>query len=219
MLDLFWELYTEIIFIIDNIFTNQVAFDFYGSKTLLVIIGIGFLFTNLIIKWRKKDRSYLYVFFKFVQFTYLIMVFKYVFLPIPVNSLAITYLRETYGEFSIDLHYIMSILPIIGIFYSTAKLSFLLNIGLFVPFSIFYKLFDNEISSKAVIKKAFMMSVSIELIQLSLSLLWNTNYRSFDFNDIIANTLGAAVGIVIFNFVSSVYNRLFTKEELHVRKL
>ena len=42
MLDLFWELYTEIIFIIDNIFTNQVAFDFYGSKTLLVIIGIGF---------------------------------------------------------------------------------------------------------------------------------------------------------------------------------
>ena len=207
MIELFKQLYLEILFIIDNLFSNQVAFTLSGSKTILIIFALVFLLINLFLKLKKKDRSYEYVVFKLFWFIYILMVIKYVFLPIPFNGLAVSNMREMAGPFTIESTYLMSIIPILGIFYSHSLISFLLNIILFIPYGIFSKLLENSKSYKSIVIRGFFISLLIEITQLSLNVLWNANYRSFDFNDMIANTLGTAFGVLIYLIMNNLYSK------------
>lgn len=72
----------------------------------------------------------------------------------------------------------------------------LLNILLFVPLGILLPFLWSEYrTAKAAVTFGFGMSLAIELLQI-------LTYRATDINDLIANTLGTAVGYGIFRMAS-----------------
>lgn len=66
----------------------------------------------------------------------------------------------------------------------------LLPLGIYLP--VLYKKLRRYSGFLAVILISFLVSVSIEVLQLA------TNYRSADVDDVILNTLGAAAGFLIY---------------------
>ena len=82
-------------------------------------------------------------------------------------------------------------LPMIADFKNT-----ILNIILFVPLGIMLPFLWKKYNTlKATAVFGFMMSLSIELLQLF-------TYRATDINDLIANTLGAVLGYFLFRIIS-----------------
>ena len=90
----------------------------------------------------------------------------------------------------------------------------ILNVFLFVPLGVLLPLLWKKYQScKNTIVLGFVLSLSIELLQI-------LTYRATDINDIIANTIGAALGYCIFYiascFVPSVMRFAKEKTEMPV---
>lgn len=82
-------------------------------------------------------------------------------------------------------------LPMVADFKNT-----ILNIILFVPLGIMLPFIWKKYNTlKATLIFGFMMSLSIELLQLF-------TYRATDINDLIANTLGTVLGYFLFRIIS-----------------
>ena len=77
--------------------------------------------------------------------------------------------------------------------------TFILNIVMMIPFGMYLPLIANKIdSAKKVAKLAFLVSLSIEIIQYIIGATLGS-LRSSDINDIIANTIGAVLGYILIN--------------------
>lgn len=74
----------------------------------------------------------------------------------------------------------------------------ILNIILFVPLGILLPFLWKKYNTlKATLMFGFLMSLAIELLQI-------LTYRATDINDIIANTLGAVLGYLVFRGTSHI---------------
>ncbi len=83
------------------------------------------------------------------------------------------------------------------------KLNLLLNIAAFIPFGALYPAaFDRNGRAFSTVFAGFAATCAIELTQAVLPY-----YRVFDVDDIILNTLGCAVGYVLFACVSHFLSR------------
>lgn len=78
----------------------------------------------------------------------------------------------------------------------TFFVNFLGNIFIFVPLSIILKYHFNFLTSYNIIFIGFITSLSFELIQLA------TGWGIFDLDDILLNTLGTILGIVIYHYLN-----------------
>lgn len=74
------------------------------------------------------------------------------------------------------------------------------NIALFIPLSIIIMNYYNYLNNLNVIFINFVTSFSFELIQLS------TGWGIFDLDDILLNTIGGILGLLIYRFFKSKYN-------------
>lgn len=86
----------------------------------------------------------------------------------------------------------------------------LLNILMLVPFG-FGLPFITNFRFKRVIIAGFLFSVAIELLQLITGFMANTTFRVADVNDLIFNTLGVAIGYILFAQFILVFRRFFSK--------
>lgn len=128
-----------------------------------------------ITRFHNQKKTALY----FVFAIYLSAVYLFVGMPT---------LQFMHFEVSITL---VPFLPMIADFKNT-----ILNIILFVPLGIMLPfLWKKYNSPKATVVFGFMMSLTIELLQLF-------TYRATDINDLIANTLGTLFGYFIFRVTS-----------------
>lgn len=85
-------------------------------------------------------------------------------------------------------------LPMITDFKNT-----ILNIILFIPSGIMLPLLWKKYNTfRATLIFGFSMSLTVELLQI-------LTYRATDINDIIANTLGAALGYFVFRAISFIF--------------
>ena len=72
----------------------------------------------------------------------------------------------------------------------------LLPLGIYLP--LFYTRLRKAYSFFAVLLICFLVSVSIELLQLA------TSYRSADIDDVILNTLGGGTGFIIYLVIKTI---------------
>lgn len=70
------------------------------------------------------------------------------------------------------------------------------NLLMFIPFGILYSLSRKEFNLKKSLIAGLICSLIIEVVQPLFG-------RSFDINDLILNTVGTLIGIVIFYIVKS----------------
>ena len=73
----------------------------------------------------------------------------------------------------------------------------LLNILLLIPFGFGLPFITNDRMKKVVVMGA-LFSIVIELLQLVTGVLAKMTFRVADINDVIFNTVGAAIGYILF---------------------
>jgi glycopeptide antibiotics resistance protein len=120
---------------------------------------------------------------------YLLGVIYFVFLPLDVNI----------GKYANQAPWYSStnIIPILTIDLKT----FLLNIIMLIPFGMYLPFINKRFNSvKSVAKLGFLLSLSIEVIQLLIRISLGSA-RSTDINDLIANTLGSVLGYFLIKIV------------------
>jgi glycopeptide antibiotics resistance protein len=90
----------------------------------------------------------------------------------------------------------MNLIPLITLTPQDLKSS-LLNILLLIPFGFGLPFITNHRLKKVVVIGA-LFSVGIELLQLVTGLVAKITFRVADINDVIFNTVGVAIGYVLF---------------------
>lgn len=72
------------------------------------------------------------------------------------------------------------------------------NVIMTIPFGFGFGLLAPRIGVRRIVAACIGWAVSIELMQLTVSVLLGFVYRTFDIDDIIDNTLGATIGLSVF---------------------
>lgn len=86
----------------------------------------------------------------------------------------------------------------------------LLNILLMLPFGFGLPFVSNVRMKKTVVVGA-LFSIAIELLQLITGVIAGTTFRVADINDVIFNTVGVALGYVVFVGFLRIYRRTSQK--------
>jgi glycopeptide antibiotics resistance protein len=99
----------------------------------------------------------------------------------------------------------INLVPLVNLTMGDARTS-LLNILLMMPFG-FGLPFIANVRFKQVVVIGALFSVVIELLQLITGLMAHMTFRIADINDVIFNTLGVAIGYVLFIGFAQIYRR------------
>ena len=89
----------------------------------------------------------------------------------------------------------------------------LLNVLLFVPFG-FGLPFVTNLQMKRILAAGLIFSVLIEILQLVTGLVAQVTFRIADVNDVIFNTVGVAIGYVLFVIFMRTYRRISRNWEI-----
>lgn len=81
------------------------------------------------------------------------------------------------------------------------------NILLFVPLGFILPILF-LIKKRNIVFLGFLISFTVELTQSLLDFMVGYNYRSFDVDDLITNTLGVVFGLLLFNLLSRFLRKL-----------
>lgn len=119
----------------------------------------------------------------FIAYSYLIV--ELTFAPFPYTLEAIEHIRS-YHSFRYNLTPLKSL----------GSQQFSLNILFFVPLGLLLPLVIERLRTYEIVFIGLMVSLGIEITQL-LTSITNLNVRSFDIDDLIANTLGTFIGMVL----------------------
>lgn len=159
-----------------------------------VVFVIGWLGAVVFLR-QKKAKSLVFLFFFTVFFVYLFFVLSYTLFEF--QSLIVLkwfvpglMLRGQAEGQSLNL------VPLVGLTAAEGKTS-LLNVILLMPFG-FGLPFLLRLGLARVTSLAALFSLSIEALQWGSGVLANLTFRVADVNDLIFNTLGAALGYALF---------------------
>lgn len=179
----------------------------------VIDVSIGFLFLliwlGIVAFLRlKKEKSLAYLIFFTLFYAYLVMVLDYTL--VQYQSLLI--LKH------FDPHLILNgqaagksvnLVPLVTLTAQDLRTS-LLNILLMIPFG-FGLPFITDFRMKNVVLSGALFSVAIELLQLLTGLMGKTTFRVTDINDVIFNTVGVAIGYILFVGFTRIYRQIFDK--------
>ncbi|NYE04497.1 glycopeptide antibiotics resistance protein [Bacillus niacini] len=182
---------------------------YYTIDSWYILLPAFILFlVTLFIGTRKKDYRAGQYFLLITLAIYLLAVIHLVFFPVEVYSgeykSSQPLLQMIFQEFNF--------IPILTIDTPT----FVLNIIMLIPFGVYLPLLNGKVdSAKKAAKYGFFLSLLIEVIQLTIEVTLGSG-RIADIFDIIANTLGAAVGFLIIRKLVKIkiFNVLVSKLSL-----
>lgn len=106
----------------------------------------------------------------------------------------------------------LNLIPLITLSSKDVQTS-LLNILLMTPFG-FGLPFITDFGMKRVVISGILFSVTIELLQLVTGLLANISFRVTDINDVIFNTIGTAIGYILFIGFLRVFRQKFESQDI-----
>lgn len=143
----------------------------------------------LFVGTRKKNYHAVQYFTVITLAIYLLAVIHLVFFPIEVYPGG----YESTGPLWLAILKEIEFIPVLTIDIPT----FVLNIIMLIPFGVYLLLLNDKVDSvRKAAKYGFFLSLTIELIQLIIEVTVGSG-RTADVNDLIANTLGAAVGFLL----------------------
>jgi glycopeptide antibiotics resistance protein len=144
---------------------------------------------------KKKGRSNRYLICFAAFYAYLTFVVGYTILPLRFGS-------DILGFQEINLMSGINLIP-----FREMSVDYLLsiqgigNIALGIPFG-FGLPFLVESDFKSILRRGLFFTLSIELVQLVISLSYGFPYRTVDINDVMLNLSGVMIGFALFCFFS-----------------
>jgi len=189
-------------------------------------IAIVFTIPYLIYNYKKYGSIWslrIWIIYSFIL--YLICTYCLIILPLPTPEKAQT--LNGYHTQLIPFNFIADIISRSHVQVSNPKsyltvinnwafLTTIFNIFMTLPFGFYLKYYFRN-NLKQVILKTFLLSLFFELTQLSgLYFIYRGNYRLFDVDDLITNTIGGIFGFLLATILSRI---LPTREEIDEKSL
>lgn len=182
----------------DKMFSIDAWYFVFPAFLIYIII----LFLNV----KKKNKGYTILqYITVISFgVYVLSVIALTIFPIDVNT-------GIYAN-QAPWYKLINFIPILTIDLST----FVLNIIMCIPLGVYLALFYKDNSLAEIVRKSFLFSLSIEIIQFILQITVS-NGRCADINDLLANTLGGALGYLIINSIirNQNFENLISKFKLY----
>jgi glycopeptide antibiotics resistance protein len=166
---------------------GSMLYDF--NYTFRLIALIIFMISAFYL-YKKKNKSLSYIVFGGLFYLYFMLLINYTQFPI------ITDLAEFETYYLRDFINFIPLNP-----FTDINRAFLLNIILTVPFGFFIP-FLKKVNFKKIVLLGLILTISIELTQLSVWLIFGAHLRYIDINDIVANLFGVLIGYGIFKLFS-----------------
>lgn len=189
-------------------------------------IAIVFTIPYLIYNYKKYGSIWslrIWIIYSFIL--YLICTYCLIILPLPTPEKAQTlngyhtqlipfnFIADIISRSHIQLSNPKSYLTVIN---NWAFLTTIFNIFMTLPFGFYLKYYFRN-NLKQVVLKTFLLSLFFELTQLSgLYFIYRGNYRLFDVDDLITNTIGGIFGFLLATTLSRI---LPTREEIDEKSL
>jgi glycopeptide antibiotics resistance protein len=161
---------------------------------LLTVLLFGLIWIGIVAFLRLK-KSFAYLIFFTIFYVYLFKVLDYTLFQFQSLVLLKYFMPDlilngqTAGEE-------MNLIPFITLTPQDLKTS-LLNILLLIPFG-FGLPFITNYRMKQIVVIGALFSIAIELLQLITGVMAKMTFRVADINDVIFNTVGAAIGYILF---------------------
>jgi glycopeptide antibiotics resistance protein len=111
----------------------------------------------------------------------------------------------------------MNLIPLITLTPQDLKTS-LLNILLLIPFGFGLPFITNFRMKKIVVVGA-LFSIVIEFLQLITGFMAKITFRIADINDVIFNTVGIAIGYILFVGFVRIYRRISNNWEISAKQI
>lgn len=154
----------------------------------------------------KKKKSLVYLLFFTIFYIYLYKVLDYTLLQFQSLLLLKHFVPDLMLN-GISAGKSVNLIPLVTLKLEDVNTSFL-NILLMMPFG-FGLPFVSNFRMKKVVVVGLLLSIVIELLQLITGFTANTTFRVADVNDLIFNTVGVAIGYMLFvGFVRN-YRQIF----------
>jgi len=176
---------------------------------LLIVLIFGLLWIGVVMFLRlKKKKNHVYLLFFTLFYIYLFKVLDYTLFQFQSLILLKFFmpnlmLHGQTAERSINL------IPLITLTPQDIKTS-LLNILLMVPFGFGLPFITNFRMKKIIIIGA-LFSIAIELLQMITGVMAKITFRVADINDVLFNTIGAAIGYILFVRFAHLYRHISHK--------
>jgi glycopeptide antibiotics resistance protein len=181
-------------------FSGRMVFD------LLTVLLLGLIWIGIVtFLWLKKKKSLTCLIFFTIFYVYLVKVLDYTLFQFQSLVLLRYFMPnlilngQTAGKS-------LNLIPLITLTPQDLETS-LLNILLLVPFGFGLPFITNFRMKKVVVLGA-LFSIVIEFLQLITGFLANITFRIADINDVIFNTVGAAIGYMLFVGFIRIYRQI-----------
>jgi glycopeptide antibiotics resistance protein len=186
--------------------------DFTNVDTIRFVIGLsatllfGLIWLAIVIFLRRKyKKSFVYLLFFTIFFLYVYKVLDYTLFQFQ----SLIFLKHFMPDLMLNgltAGKSMNLIPLATLTLADLKIS-LLNILLMIPFGFGLPWITN-LRVKRVVVIGALFSIGIELLQLVTGLMANITFRVTDINDVLFNTIGVAIGYMLFVGFVRIYRRL-----------
>ena len=163
---------------------------------LVTALLFGLIWLGIVTFLRlKRKKSSVYLLFFTLFYVYLFKVLDYTLFQFQ-SLLLLKHFMPNLMLNGVAAGKALNLLPLVTLTRQDWKTS-LLNILLLVPFGFGLPFIANA-RMKKVVALGALLSILIEFLQLITGLLANITFRIADINDVLFNTLGAALGYMLF---------------------
>ena len=163
---------------------------------LLIVLLFSLIWVGIVTFLRlKKKISFVYLIFFTIFYVYIVKVLDYTLFQFQA-LLLLNYFMPNLMLNGQTAGQNINLIPLIALGPQDLKTS-LLNILLLVPFG-FGLPFITNLHMKKIVVIGMLFSIVIELLQLVTGVMARITFRVADINDVIFNTLGVAIGYVLF---------------------
>lgn len=164
------------------------------NAAMVVLVGLIWLGTALFLKLKKR-KSFAYLLFFTIFYIYLYKVLDYTLLQFQSLLLLKHFVPNLMlNGFKDGTN--VNLVPLATLTLEDVKTS-LLNILMMMPFGFGLPFITNFRMKKVVVAGLFL-SIVIEFLQLATGFTANTTFRVADINDLVFNTVGVAIGYILF---------------------
>lgn len=174
------------------------------NTATILLVGLIWLGASLILALKKR-KSLVYLLFFTIFYIYLYKVLDYTLLQFQ-SLLLLKHFLPNLMLNGIEAGRVVNLVPLATLTLEDVKTS-LLNILMMMPFG-FGLPFITNFRFKKVVIAGLLLSIAIELLQLITGFTANTTFRVADINDLVFNTVGVAVGYILFAKFVLVFRRV-----------
>ena len=154
----------------------------------------------------KKRKGFVYLLFFTIFYTYLYKVLDYTLIQFQ-SLLLLQHFLPNLMLRGVDAGRTVNLIPLVTLRLVDVKTS-LLNVLMMMPFG-FGLPFITNFRFKRVVIAGLLLSIVIESLQFITGFIANTSFRIADVNDLIFNTVGVAIGFILFVVFVRIFRRIF----------